>query len=568
MMNHLSTSLRAPRMSRGLCFPCFVLLLLTSAFAQQPPAHALGFRISGTAVNSVNGQPLAQVRVFLGRPQEREDREVVITGTDGRFQFENLPAGKYTLGAAKPGFLMQAFEQHEDFSSAIVVGPELSAENLLFRIPPAAAISGQIVDEQNEPVRDAQITLFRQRLLDGHITTRMRGQTTSDDRGQYRFGQLPTGTYFVMVSARPWYSPYSAVASTFYSPYGAATSTAEGNGGQDQSAAASLDVTYPLLYYSGVTDSGQATPVTVAAGDHASADFSLTPVRSVHIRVHTPKLNLNQGYSVALVPQAFQDVSVQMPVSVQTAMVRPGEIEISGIAPGQYRLQMVFPGKETTTFAQVLDLEGDTELDVGSASQARDISGTLTMQDGSRPPTQANIVLRNTASGEPFRAIAVRDGHFQFPVQEVIPPGTYEITVAAQNTYVVSVSANGAPVAGRRVEVRGSDPLRLAIVAAQGVGRINGTVVSSDGKPIAGPMVLLAPDDLAKNTILIRRDQSDSDGTFTLPNVVPGHYTLLAIRDGWGLEWMKPAVLKPYLAGGEQVTVQRNGSYNLKVRAQ
>jgi hypothetical protein len=359
-----------------------------------------------------------------------------------------------------------------------------------------------------------------------------------------------------MVSARPWYSAYGAVPST---PEGA---------GQEQSATAPLDVTYPLLYYSGVTDFSQATPITVAGGDHATADFSLTPVRSVHVRVHTPKLNLNQGYSVVLVPEAFQDVSVQMPVSVQTAMVRPGEIEISGIAPGQYRLQMVFPGKETTTFAQVLDLEGDTELDASSASQGRDISGTLTMQDGTRPPTQANIVLRNTTSGEPFRAIAVRDGHFQFPVQEAIPPGTYEITVAAQNTYVVSVSANGALVAGRGVEVGGSDPLHLSIVAAQGVGRINGTALSSDGKPIAGSMVLLAPDDLAKNTILIRRDQSDSDGTFTLPNVVPGHYTLLAIRNGWGLEWMKPAVLKAYLAGGEQIIVHKNASYNLKVRVQ
>jgi protocatechuate 3,4-dioxygenase beta subunit len=97
---------------------------------------------------------------------------------------------------------------------------------------------------------------------------------------------------------------------------------------------------------------------------------------------------------------------------------------------------------------------------------------------------------------------------------------------------------------------------------------VDGTVLSSDGKPFAGAMVLLAPDNLGNNTVLIRRDQSDSDGTFTLPNVVPGHYSLLAIRNGWGLEWMNPAVLKPYLAGGEQVLVQKNGNYNLKVRVQ
>jgi protocatechuate 3,4-dioxygenase beta subunit len=500
---------------------------------------------------------VAHLRVFLGRPQESEDREVVITGADGRFQFDGIPAGKYTLGAVKPGFLMQGFEQHEDFSSAIVVGPGVSAENLLFRITPAATVSGQILDEQNEPVRDAQVTLFRQRLLDGHITTRLRGQTNSDDRGQYRFGSLPPGTYFVLVSARPWYSPYNAD-----------FSTTEANAGQDQNATAPLDVTYPLLYYSGVTDSSQATPITVAAGDHATADFSLTPVRSLHVRVHTPKLNLNQGYSVVLIPQAFQGVSVQMPVSVQTTMVKPGEIEISGVAPGQYRLQMVFPGKETTTFNQVLDLQADTELDASSANQARDISGTLTMQDGSRLPMGATIILRNTASEEAVRAYVLRDGRFEFSVQETIPPGTYEVAVGAQNTYVVSVSASGAHISDRRLEVGGADPVHLNIVAAHGIGRVGGTVLSSDGKPFAGAMVLLAPDNLGNNTVLIRRDQSDSDGTFTLPNVVPGHYSLLAIRNGWGLEWMNPAVLKPYLAGGEQVLVQKNGNYNLKVRVQ
>jgi Carboxypeptidase regulatory-like domain len=546
-----------PRIRRGIHLLSLIPLLVTCALAQQTAARPSGFRISGIAVNSVTGQPLAQLRIFLGRPQDREDREVFMTGADGRFEFTGLLAGKYTLGAAKPGFLMQAFEQHEDFSSAIVVGPAVSAENLLFRITPAAAISGQIFDEQNEPVRDAQVTLFRQRLLDGRTTTRLRGQTNSDDRGQYRFGSLPPGTYFLMVSARPWYAQYNIDGLP-----------KEANSGQDQNAAAALDLTYPLLYYSGVTDSSQATPITLAPGDHATADFSLTPVRSVHIRVHTPKLNMSQGYSVMLIPEAFQAVSVQMPVSVQTTMTKPGEIEISGIAPGQYRLQMVFPGKETTTFSQAINLESDTDLDALAGDSITNISGTIRMQDGTRPPVGAGVILRNVASGEPARTFLHPDGSFQFPLRETVLPGTYEIAIGAQNTYIVSVSASGGRHSGRTIEIRGSDPVRLNIVAAQGVGRVDGTVLSSDGKPFAGAMVLLAPDDLASNVVLIRRDQSDSDGTFTLPNVVPGHYTLLAIRNGWGLEWLNAAVLKPYLPAGERLLVQKSGNYNLKLRLQ
>jgi hypothetical protein len=50
--------------------------------------------------------------------------------------------------------------------------------------------------------------------------------------------------------------------------------------------------------------------------------------------------------------------------------------------------------------------------------------------------------------------------------------------------------------------------------------------------------------------------------------VVPGNYTLLAIENGWDLQWLKPEVLKPYLARGEAVQVQQNGKYELKLKAQ
>jgi len=50
--------------------------------------------------------------------------------------------------------------------------------------------------------------------------------------------------------------------------------------------------------------------------------------------------------------------------------------------------------------------------------------------------------------------------------------------------------------------------------------------------------------------------------------VVPGNYTVLAIENGWDLQWLKPEVLKPYLAQGEAVQVQQNGKYELKLKAQ
>jgi hypothetical protein len=53
----------------------------------------------------------------------------------------------------------------------------------------------------------------------------------------------------------------------------------------------------------------------------------------------------------------------------------------------------------------------------------------------------------------------------------------------------------------------------------------------------------------------VRRDQSDSDGSFSLRDVAPGHYTVVAIEDGWELDWAQPEALARYLPRGIGVTV-------------
>jgi hypothetical protein len=75
------------------------------------------------------------------------------------------------------------------------------------------------------------------------------------------------------------------------------------------------------------------------------------------------------------------------------------------------------------------------------------------------------------------------------------------------------------------------------------------------GKGVAGVMVVLVPKKMMALDALVRRDQSDSDGSFSLRDVVPGEYTLVAIQDGWELDWAQPQVIGRYLPGGVAVTV-------------
>jgi hypothetical protein len=50
-------------------------------------------------------------------------------------------------------------------------------------------------------------------------------------------------------------------------------------------------------------------------------------------------------------------------------------------------------------------------------------------------------------------------------------------------------------------------------------------------------LVLLVPETAENLQQDYRLDQSDSDGTFALGGILPGRYSLVAVEDGWDLEW-------------------------------
>jgi hypothetical protein len=54
---------------------------------------------------------------------------------------------------------------------------------------------------------------------------------------------------------------------------------------------------------------------------------------------------------------------------------------------------------------------------------------------------------------------------------------------------------------------------------------------------------------------MFRRDQSDSDGSFVLRDVIPGTYTLIAVEDAWDFPWHQPDALHRYLEYGQNLTV-------------
>src|SRR5260370_32269733 len=117
-----------------------------------PPASST-FRISGRVSDAITGQLLGRASVAINPtnspniPTPPDSGRVEITDEQGLFAFAAVPQGKYVLSARRRGYLAQMYQQHENFMTAIVVGPGLESENLIFGLRPGASISGDVLDE-------------------------------------------------------------------------------------------------------------------------------------------------------------------------------------------------------------------------------------------------------------------------------------------------------------------------------------------------------------------------------------------------------------------------------------
>jgi hypothetical protein len=148
-------------------------------------------------------------------------------------------------------------------------------------------------------------------------------------------------------------------------------------------------------------------------------------------------------------------------------------------------------------------------------------------------------------------------------------PGTYRIQVNLPpgDYYVQKVIAKEAKTSGREITFTGGNDVDLTVTLGHGQGQVTG-VVQLEGKPAAGVLVLLVPESGQEMEEDSRMDESDSDGTFSLGGILPGDYVLLAIKDGWDLEWSNSDVLRPYLSAGQKISIAANQSVKVTVSAQ
>ena len=536
-----------------------------SAFAQSAQAApASGYSIAGTVVNAVTAEPVRWATVAVLSEADNHTVASVETDNEGRFALEGLAAAKYPLTASKRGFLTAFYDQHDEgYNTAIVTGADQETGNLIFRLSPGAALHGVVTGDGGDPVEGAKAMLFLKphnhnpgaRIIEA-------GEAVTDDTGAYEFDDLAAGAYFLGVKAEPWYALHPSTSGQRQRP--------------ESDLTAALDVAYQVTFFDSTTDESSATSIVLTGGSREEADINLRAVPALHILVQVPQEHqeLHELSSPPGLKQTIFGTQIPSETLLNRNPTASDVAEFTGVAPGHYELTQGDPPRivelDATTCQQV-----DPALGIPTVT----VSGSLRAISGFALPENLSVILSpidSTQGQAPLQANGAR-GSFTF---DVVPTGVWKLTTLSpgKTLSVSSIISDGRVQTGNLLMVR-DKPVQIEATVSVGETRVEGfarnsevpgarsTVIGVDknNKGVPGVMVVLVPRNPVVHGDLFRRDQSDSDGSFSLLDVAPGEYTVVAIEDGWELDWARPEVIGRYLAKGIAVTVKESSGKHLRL---
>jgi hypothetical protein len=535
-----------------------ILLLISAPSPQNPPPSSTSFSIAGVVVDAITGAPVprAEVSIFA-----RNDEFKMITGADGRFRLPAPEAGTYPIFAEAHGYVRESLDQHGSYSTGVAVGNGLDSEHLVFRLHPQAVIYGRITDEHGDAVRHANVQLFSRSNARGARANfvQPRNQTQTDDLGEFRFPHLLPGKYFAVVQAQPWY------AQTGFKGQRESDQSGPAFGKVNLKVDPSLDVVYPLTFYPGVFNEGSATELDVAAGSQVEANIQMQAVPSVHVFLTNLPVDPENpnGINISATQKVLGSVDLGMGVALN--QIAPGEFEVAGLPPGKITFIVGAGGQDQHRTFSVNVADGNTIDTAATAGPAANVSGRVILPAAAEHFEQGLLSLVGEGN-RGLNAKIQKDGSFSLSSVQAgvykpvayIPPG---------RNYVERISATGARVQGREITLDGSHDAQLIITVASGVGHLAG-LTPLDGKPKSGVMILLEPESPQDFDDDRRMDQSDSDGTFNLRDILPGKYFLMAIDGGWDLDWTDPAVRKPFRDQAQVVQIAPDDSIKVTINVQ
>jgi len=524
------------------------LLISSAASGQETPKPAASnlktekCSVAGMVVRKGSNEPIHFARITLTSDGDDQKSLHGTTAADGRFTFKDVPPGDYRVTVTRNGYVSEAYGARRpmDPGLPLTLSSGKHVDDLIFRMVPAAIITGHVRDENGEALPWAQVTALLTYFVQGKRTLMPASSSATNDLGEYRLFSLPPGKYLLSAG----YEMSQAM--------GISMATAMRSREQREG--------LTTTYYPGTSDPLQAATINVEPGaEIRSMDFSLRPSGVFHIRGHISGLGPGPaGFGGAvMLRKGNSRFSAAMPERTAAVKTEDGSFDIDQVASGSYEVIAIEFADDTPGMIHRPVEVGGADVDgVDLAFEPGvNITGHLRWED----KTAAPEVRLQVSLEQDEQAFSIH------PTAEVQPDGSFELKNVSVDSYWVNVTGPapdaylktaryGSSDATGNFRVNSGSDATLELLGSTRGARIQGVVMNSDPVPISGVWVTLIPED-SNQKRLFQSVRSRANGKFEFRGAAPGNYALFSWDNIEEHEWDDPEFLKPYKSQGVSIRV-------------
>lgn len=529
--------------------PVLVFLCVYSAAQAPATKEPAKCSVEGQVVQEPGSRPLRKANLEL-TPVDHEEGTKYSTTSDaeGHFKIENIEAGRYDLTVERNGF---SSARHNE-SRTLTLDPGQDLKDIIFRLQPAAVVTGKIVDSDGDPAPQVMVVAERY-TASGPRKFGRSAQT--NDLGEYRISDLQPGRY--LIKATPTNSSERL---------GVA-----GNGDKKL---------FPYsTYYPGTAEKKQSVALDLRAGEEMPANFALVYGSAFRIRGTVARASAleNPGYALMLQndsewPRAQYEIEIKKDGSFEARDIPSGSYLVllsdlmgggQGLVPASEMIEVKDADIEHVrlTPASVGQVHGQLRMDT---AQKKDWASTVVVLGPN--DDEAKILMQFQGSDE-STVQANRDGTFEL---KAVPSGNYQVLVFSgpsfmRDCFVKSINAGGKDIADSGFRMSGG-AWSLDITISSNGARLEGVVIDDKQQPVADAEVVLIPEARRqKRRDLYQQGTTDQHGQFILRGLNPGEYTVMALEDIED-DYREPDFLKAREGMGQTVKLDEGQHVSISLK--
>jgi beta-lactamase regulating signal transducer with metallopeptidase domain len=528
----------------------------TGAYAQSQlpgtisPDTGDGAALRGRVIDASSGQPVpgASVRAQYVTSIENPPRcpigdcEVLVdpvagripvyrvtTSADGRFEMRGMKPGDYDVAAVAPGYIQRYFGQTSDDmpEMPVHVAAGQIVTSIDVRLEPAGSVSGRIFSDSGDGLAGVEVELLRRRAyLSGGARPMAVAFAQTEDRGTFRFRNVPAGEYYVRAYTSSSLAPTR----------GAGV------------------LSYTATFYPDATDVTFAQPVRVGGGQElAGVDFALTTARK---RTVSGRLVDPAGGSLATAMVSLFSISAAEDLRARVAA--DGRFRFTDVPDADYMLRIMDTSQVRSWTSAYRDLsvrDDVTDLQLVAGPSVW-IEGRIVREEGRPLPFDVtNLQMSAEQQTGQFGFTSTGSG-------KVAADGTFSMrsgagTMSARVSglpprwFVKSVSLDGVDVTDTAFSLSNGGRRRLDVTLSDRVGRLSGLVTDREARAVSNALIVVFPEDQARLNDLrlsdrmraIRTTFSQQRGRYEIDSLPISSYRVVAVTSLPRNAWTDPEVI-------------------------